>query len=450
MKPVWVLVENLVQNDIGHEAYGTYASLFSLALVFSVLADWGINNYSTHKIASDNSQYNDVFNSLFFVRVIILLLYPVIMASVGYALQYTKNEIILLTLIALTQTFIYFLMFFRAKFQAFQHFKTDGFMSVIERVILIVLVLSLLNKGINLSLYIYARFIAVFIAVLISFSVVSKLYGWVKLKFSKKQIVATLKAAFPFTLMTLLYSFNERVDMVMLERMYSKHEAGLYAGAYRWYDALMMFVWLITPILFSKFAKVKGEHKEASKLFNQGFLIVSVPMLLITPFLFFDGKILFFLFSNSTDLEVFRMNRLFQVLIISFVFNAFFVVKGTFLTASGHVKKVNLIIVLGALVNVILNFIFIPKHGAFAAALSTGVSTGILGLGYYILVVLSRLTINFKKIGGVFIAFVLSCFIYFILMINKIHFTMYFGISILIFVFVLFMFGVFSKSKNNG
>ena len=413
IKPIWVFIENMVQNEIGHEQYGTYASLFSLVLVFSVLADWGINNYSTQEIAQDQSKFETIFNSLFFVRLFILVSFPILMVAVGWFLGYKNEELQLLAIIALTQTFIYFLMFFRAKFQAFQKFKIDGFISVLERVILIIIILFLFNEELELTHFINARLIAIIVTVLISFGLLTRQHGLVKLKLSIKDIKETLKAAFPFTLITLLYSFNERIDMVMIERLYSKHEAGIYAGAYRMYDALMMFVWLIMPIFFSKFAKAKGEKKGASSLFNTGFLVVSIPMLLITPFLFFDGSVLFFLFKNSSVLEVFNMNRLFQLLIISFIFNAFFVVKGTFLNASGYVKKVNNVIILSAIVNVTLNYLFIPQYGAFAAGVSTAISTGILGIGYFILVLLSRLRIDLKNLLGVFTSFIISLSIYY-------------------------------------
>ena len=182
IKPIWVLTENLVQNEIGHEQYGTYSSLFSLVLVFSVLADWGINNFSTHQIAKDGSKYSTVYNSFFILRVAITLFYPALMMSVGYLLGFDLDEIKLLGVVALTQSLVYFLMFFRAKFQAFQHFKLDGFMSIVERVVLIIFVFLLLNKGLNLEQFINARLIAVVVAVLISYTFVTRLYGFVKTK----------------------------------------------------------------------------------------------------------------------------------------------------------------------------------------------------------------------------------------------------------------------------
>ena len=236
--------------------------------------------------------------------------------------------------------------------------------------------------------------------------------------------------------------------MVMIERMYSKHEAGLYAGAYRWYDALMMFVWLIMPIFFSKFSKLKGEGKGASNLFNNGFLIVSIPMLMITPFLFFDGELLFFLFSNSSALELFQMNNLFRVLMIPFIFNAFFVLMGTYLNASGHVKKVNWVITFAILINIILNFIFIPNYGAFAAGVTTAVSTGILGLGYFVLVMFSKLRVDLKGLIGVFVGF-LFCFGFYYYSKENIGdiWVSVLG-SITGYFLILNLFGVVSKIKN--
>lgn len=449
MKPAWVFTENIVHTTIGHEAYGTYSSLFAIVLIFSVLADWGISNYAVHVVAGDKTRYASVFSSFFIIRVVITLFFPALMYGVGWLLGYEKDELLLLAIVALTQTFVYFLAFFRAKLQAFQAFKTDGFMSVLERIILIGMVIILLQTVFDLQLFVEVRFVAMLVAVLIGLIVVIKKYGRVKLRLSKKEVAESLKAALPFTIMTLLYAFNERVDMVMVERMHSKYEAGLYAGAYRWYDALMMFVWLTQPIFFSKFSMAKGENSGASSLFNQGFLIVSIPMLFITPFLFFDGDILFFLFDQTKEIDIMKMNGLFKLLMISFIFNAFFVIKGTYLNASGYVKKVNWIILLSALLNAVLNYIFIPEYGAFAAGITTAISTGCLGLGYFVMVMLSRLRVDLKNLLGVFIAFTVSFGIYYYLKINIDNIGVCLIGSSGGFILILMLFGITGKIKNN-
>ncbi|MBC7448169.1 MAG: teichoic acid transporter, partial [Hymenobacteraceae bacterium] len=42
IKPGWILVENLVQNRLGHAAFGTFTALYALALVAASVSDLGL------------------------------------------------------------------------------------------------------------------------------------------------------------------------------------------------------------------------------------------------------------------------------------------------------------------------------------------------------------------------------------------------------------------------
>jgi O-antigen/teichoic acid export membrane protein len=184
-------------------------------------------------------------------------------------------------------------------------------------------------------------------------------------------------------MMTFLYAVNERIDMFMVERLHSDVEAGLYAGAYRWYDAFMMLIWLIMPMFFAKFSSNQNEH---TSLIKNGKILIAIPIIFIGAILLVRNEFMFFLFQNSNAEEIATMSVILSVLMISYLINGLFVLYGTYLNAAGFVSKVNKLVVLSVVLNILLNSIFITKYGAIASAYTTAVSTLVLSVGYFLMI----------------------------------------------------------------
>ena len=52
VKPVAIFgIDATVQNRVGAEAYGIYFSLLNFSILFNILLDFGINNFTTKNIA---------------------------------------------------------------------------------------------------------------------------------------------------------------------------------------------------------------------------------------------------------------------------------------------------------------------------------------------------------------------------------------------------------------
>ena len=396
VKPVWVLMENIVQDQIGHEFYGLFSALLSLVLVLSIFLNLGVNHYVTNVLSNDEKAQNSIMPSLIGLRILLLLAFPVLCVGIGWAIGYKQNELWYLVVIALSQALLQFGLLFRANFQAFQHFVIDSVSSVFDRLLLIMLVAGLfLGHYVTLDNFVYARLLAFLASLLLIFGIARKKYGVFKVSFSAQKLKKILLKTFPFALMSILYAINERIDMTMVERMHSQHEAGLYAGAYRWYDAFMMIVWLISPMFFSKFS---NPNENSVDLLKHGKILVALPIVFVGGILIPRNEFMYFLFRNSSSIEITQMSTLLSILLVAYLINGIFVIYGTYLNATGFVKKVNKVIALSIVLNIILNLWLIPEFGALASAYTTVLSTFVLGFGYFLLI-RKQIEIDVKLIG---------------------------------------------------
>ncbi|MCH8317660.1 MAG: polysaccharide biosynthesis C-terminal domain-containing protein [Bacteroidetes bacterium] len=392
IKPIWIIMEFMIQDKIGHAQYGIYAALFSLGYVFIILSDFGINQYFTKTLAG-KPDLLQLFPDAFTLKITLSIIYPFFMLLIGWLLNYRHSELYYLFLLCFTQSSLQLAMFFRANFQAFQQFRIDAFASVIDKVFLIAIIAFLFLYRIDLELYIYARLLTAVLAFVILFIILINIhpvksllllmvYGRYKHKIKLSKLKAILGSSIPFALIILLYGVHERIDQVMLERLASDHVTGLYAAAYRWVDAFMMYLWTILPIFFARFAHLQSNIKEQQKHLSFGQIIVSIPMIFVCGFVFIYGEKLLWLLSNSDLEDLGIMTNCLKILFISVLVHGLLAIYGTLLSSTGHVKFLNKMMMVSIAINIGLNFLLIPKYGAEAAAFTTVISTAFLSVAY--------------------------------------------------------------------
>jgi len=386
VKPIGIVVENLVQDQIGHEAFGLFSALFSLAMIGAVVADLGISQLATKKIASDPGYFDAYFPTVFPVKIFLALIFPVIMVGAGLVLGYDLKSLYLLGFIAFTFGISQFILFFRATLQGNQNFNLDAAGSVVDKFLLVILVLALLPIGLTLENFVYARTAATGAAFALLYYLITRLYGKLRIQFRREKLKELLKDSLPFAMITLVYGINERVDIIMLERLSSATEAGLYAGPYRWVDAVMMYMWTVLPIFFAKFALTIQSKKEQEKLLHFGQVVVSIPIIFVCVFSFFYGELFFFQFKNSSASEISLMVRNLQILFMNVLVHGFFAIYSTLLTSSNYEKAVRKLVMVSIALNLTLNIFFIPEYGSLAAACNTLLCAVFVSVGYFILV----------------------------------------------------------------
>lgn len=386
------MLENIVQDRIGHEQYGLFAALNALAFLFIVIVDLGINQFVTKKFASEAQVKGEIYSAYFSFKFALAGFYPFFMVLVGYLLGYNNQEILLLFLISLSYCALQLIMYLRAKFQASQLFSIDSIASIADKTVLIVFTSALLWMGITLHNYIEARLFAALLGFVIVVIPAIKIYSPKAFIFKWNYLnwKSIVKQTYPFAFITVLFSVHDKIDQVMIERMLGDHASGLYAGAYRWLDAFMMFLWIILPMFFARFALYKNTQQDMSKVLTMAQIVSAVPMIFVSCFVWFYGEQLFFLLGNSTRVEILEMTRCLKILFIAVFFHAYFACLGTLLSATGGEFYINRMLIFSILINVVLNIFLLPIMGIVGAAVATAVSTLFISVSYLIYIVKNR------------------------------------------------------------
>jgi len=386
VKPGWVVVENLVQDRLGHATFGLVTALSALTLVVAALFDLGLTPYAVQRVAAEPTFLAETFPTLLPLRGALNAVALAAMLAVGGLLGYRGAELGLLLAVGAAVALVQYSQFLRGTLQGNQRFNLDAVLSVTEKFVLLGAVLLLLPAGLTLPRYVGARLGAALFTTVLLYGLMTRLFGRVRYRWQGPVARTALRAGLPFALMTLLYGVNERIDMVMLERLASPTEAGYYAGAYRWVDAVMMYVWTVLPLFFAKFASVPRDAAAQRQLLWFGQRVLTLPLLFVVAFVLFRGEVLFWQFGHSTPAEVARMSFSLKILFLNVLVHAFFAIYSTLLTATSHERAVSWLVSLSIGLNIGLNLIFLPRYGAIAASVDTLVCALAVSVGYLVLV----------------------------------------------------------------
>lgn len=375
VKTVWILgIELAVQRAVGTQSYGDYFSLFNFSLLFLILLDLGITNYNTRNIAQNNHLLEKNFTRLLAYKLTLGLVYLLVLFAVALITGYEKKRLTLLIYLAGVQVFSSLTLYFRSNIAALHHFKTDGVLSIIDRVLLIIICSLVLwsawfDLEFNILLFAQIQFATAALTAMIALLVNLR---FTRLVFPKKNPVMLMlifRQSLPFALLFLTMSFYTRIDAVLLDQLIrdGKTQAGIYAAAFRLFDAYSQIIIIFTGILLPVFArqlKLKDDVTPVLKT-SLSVLLFSAIAVAISGY-WFSGPLSSLLYKQN----VMETGIVLSVLLWALIPFVISMVMGVLLTAGGSMKALNIVAVMCLVLNLLLNLCLIPQIGAKGAAIT--------------------------------------------------------------------------------
>ncbi len=380
VKPISIFaIDAAVQNIVGQQ-YGIYFAFFNFSLIISIVFDFGVNNYSTRLSAQNLPEAKKIFSTILGLRFLLMLGY---LAGIGLlkvfiTLSWTEYRLILL--LGLNQFLIANISFFRSYFAGLQRFRIDAFLSVLDRLLLIISVGYIIYvypdgfKLIDIESYSIYQFMCYALSFIVAGSLaiyfIKPKLEWPRLS----ELLPVVKKSLPFALLIVLMMLYTRLDALLLLHfsVNGQQEAAYYAQAFRLIDALYMFAMVFAGLLFPMFAKMLKENPSAiAPLVSQASKLLLGSSLAFIVFSLLRGGLLIDLIYSDTSVD---SGGILFLLSIAFFGMASNLIYGSLLTANGSLKVLNIISFVGFLVNLSLNLVLIPKVLNGGAVIAAGVA----------------------------------------------------------------------------
>ncbi|MCW3074061.1 MAG: hypothetical protein JWP69_1130 [Flaviaesturariibacter sp.] len=377
VKPVWIFgIDRQLQNEIGFEEYGSYFSILSLSVVLLFIADAGLTNMLNRQLAV---QQQSSVGQLVGYKCILSLVYLSVLFFIGWLTHIRRWEIIML--VGGIQVLTSMLVFFRNIITGHQLFATDAWLSIVDKGLMIVLcgfyLYAPFSTGLTLLQFLYFQLGSTAMALVVAVLLISRKVLPAK---DKHRVSEIFRMTLPFTLLVLLMAVHSRLDAFLLERIHPNgaYEAGVYAAAYRVLDAGNMLGYLAASFLVPFAARhlKDGELLQTTVLgLRHGLLLIAtVTVAIVSVF----AKPIIELFYYAPDHYT---AKVLAYCIAALPAYYLIHIYGSLLTAKGLFRQFITIMLLGVVLNVLLNVLLIPDYGAWGcciAALISQYSCGIL------------------------------------------------------------------------
>lgn len=180
------------------------------------------------------------------------------------------------------------------------------------------------------------------------------------------------KISFPMLISDSMFSSMMVIDRLMLGFFKTPYDVGIYAVAIKLATITSMVLVAINTIVAPKFSELYWSHnledlRKIIKFSSKIIFFSSTPILII--YLFFSRQILSF-FGQ----EFIQGSAALVILSIGQFINSASGSVGYFMDMTGHHISIRNIVLLAAIINIILNYLLIPKYGFNGAAIATACS----------------------------------------------------------------------------
>ena len=429
IKPISLFgIDAAVQNRVGATEYGLYFSLLNLSVLFNILIDLGINNYTIRTMAQDPLMATKHVGRVLVLRGLLFGVYAAFTLLVAVFIGYRGHEIQLMGVLVFNQLLIMFTAYARSYFSGLHYFKTDAILSVLDRFLLIfiggfVLFTAYFPAEFQIEWYIWIQTICYAITLLVSLILLSRIIKLEDFKFDRKFSTDVIKQSFPYAILILLMLLYTRSDSVILERLHEngRFEAGVYAQGFRLLDALYMFGMVFAGLLFPMFSRLLKQSKKdiIPLLQTSGNLLIGGCSVLIITLYFNAEMVLSWIYENNVHYSA----QSFRWLMLGFFGISLNFIFGTLLSANGNFKELNYLAFAAVIFNIGMNLFMAPVYGSVGISITffitqVGVAiaqlfiakekigfhlaTKFIGLHFLLFLSLILIGIAFQKTPGLF------------------------------------------------
>jgi O-antigen/teichoic acid export membrane protein len=191
-------------------------------------------------------------------------------------------------------------------------------------------------------------------------------------------LIKLMSDSWPLALAGMAVAVYVRIDQIMLGQMVGNNAVGTYSAATRisevWYFIPISIVASVSPSLIeAKKVSIELYYQRLLKLFR---LMVVLALSIAVPMTFLAGYVATVLYGNEYE----GVGTILAIHIWASLFVFLGVAQGPWNINEGLTQLTLLRTFVGAVANVILNLLLIPKDGAVGAAIATTVSYALAGV----------------------------------------------------------------------
>ena len=377
---------------LGAGGFGIISFALACTLILGVFADLGLQYLSLREISRSKNEAGRYFSNIAFIKIILgIIIFSLLVIAVK-RLDYSRDAARVIYLIGLSIIVSSFNNFIYAVYQAREDVKYMGIGNILNS-------LSML-AGISAAAY-FKSGIIIFSGVFLVSAIIVLLYNLtvISYKFFRPKLAADLKFwkklikdAVPFGLVNVFVIIYFKIDSVMLGTMKTQKIVGYYNASYRIIDVFTALVpSIIFTVIYPKMSAYIELPEKLKSVYIVSFKVSLIAGLIISVItVFFARYFVLFIYGRGYYNGVDSL----KILVWAFFFICVSSITSGLISSINRQALVTVVAGFGAVINICLNFILIPRFSLNGAAFATVITELLMFLIYFIM------TVRFLKFNG--------------------------------------------------
>lgn len=365
---VSIITVPYVSRILGATNIGIYSYVYSIVSYFVMFITLGLNNYGNREIAKvrdDKRKFSETFFSIYIMQlicgVVIFVIYII------YISLFIKENILIF--------YIQIIYIFSAiidinwAMYGMEVFKITAVRNMVITLLNFIAILLFVTDINSLSIYTFILAVGVFANQIVAWLYIrNKVYS---VKISKSQVIAHLKPNLILFIPIISISLYKVMDKIMLGNMVSMSQVGFYESSEKIVRIPTILVSSLGTVMLPRMSNIYAcNNLERGEVYIQKSIDIAIILSSSLCFGIMAVSKEFVPLFYGTGYEI--CVYLYLVLLPSCIFLAFSsVIRTQFLIPTSRDKIFIKAVIIGAILNVVINFMLIPKMMSIGAAIGT-------------------------------------------------------------------------------
>lgn len=359
-----------VSRVLGAENVGIHSYTYSIVYIFMLFGMLGINNYGSRTIArvrDDKDELSKTFFSIYFFQLIINILALVIYFAYVLLIDPLYKTIYFIQAIFLISICFDINWFFFG----LEKFKITITRNLIIKILSVILIFILVKDKSDLNIYTFIMSFSTLLSQVFLFFILPKYIIFKKVKF--KEIFSHFKEVLYLFIPVLAFSIYKVMDKTMIGLFSSMTQVAYYEYAEKLMNIPTAIISALGTVMLPHMSYIMGNDKENYKktIFDSMKLVSKLSTIMCLGLILISSDAVKVLFGNEFEESSSILILLSTTILASSWAN---VIRTQFLIPLKKDKVYIRSTFIAAIVNLILNVIFIRKYAAIGACIGTVIS----------------------------------------------------------------------------
>lgn len=371
-------------RSLGVNNFGLFIAALSYFSLIASVADFGITRYLVREVSKEEKKLSQLLSTTIFFRFSLLLIFSAVLMLGIYLFdpEIGRRNLSLLAILAVFPQSISLSL--DAAFVALLKMRYSALGTLVLSTLTTLLGITLVSLGYGVQGAVVALILGQVLYTLTLVILISQQKIKWKIGADLTLLKSVLKGSLPYGILAMMGLIYFKVDTLLLSYLRGNFETGIYGAAYKFLEAIVFIPATLAVAVFPVLSKLHEVDNSNVKALSSRIIKIMFGLGIVVAlgFIFILPEVIKILLPNYlTSIGVIRILSL----AIPFMF-IHVPLAQVVLSSDKYLKPVIFISLINLSFNIILNLIFIPQYGFWAAAWITVASDVLSFLTLYILI----------------------------------------------------------------